>query len=105
MVGNPVPMAGLTVPVETVVGDVQFPPDKPLSEWCLGPVKYLLPRFEPIELLSLFFPEAKPIGSGMFVKRLIRDQGIAYKGLRRRESSTLIEECFDRLVHSELVLS
>ena len=64
---DPVPTAGLDVPVDAVVRRVQLPADVPLGEGRVVPVEDAVPAGVPGQALGLFGPETLPVllGSGV----------------------------------------
>jgi len=51
-------VAGLDMPVDTVIGDVELAAHEPLGEGRVAPVENLVPLGVPVQSLGLFRPEA-----------------------------------------------
>ena len=67
---HPIAVAGLDVPVDAVVGDVELAADEPLRERRLRPVQHLVERRVPGQPVGLLRPERQPVGLGLAVQLL-----------------------------------
>ena len=66
--GDAITMAGLHMPIDTVVGDIELAADEPLRERCVGPVEYVAERLAPVQTASLLCPEPEPIFLGRLIE-------------------------------------
>ena len=82
--GDPVAVAGLDVPVDAVVRDVELAVREPLGERRVRPVQRLGRLLGPGQPPGLLGPEAEPVSLGLLV-RLRRDVGVRGELGRRRE--------------------
>ena len=84
VVGHAVAVAGLDVPVDAVVGDVELAADEPLRERRVRPVQHLVPLGVPVERFGALRPEGLVV-LGLLVDRIVRDDRLLLEALRRSE--------------------
>jgi hypothetical protein len=73
VVGHPVSVARLDVPVHTVVGDVELAVGEPLVEGWVGVVQHRLERLAPVQLTRATRPVALGVGLGVGVDLRVGD--------------------------------
>src|SRR5215212_4132642 len=84
--GDAVAAACFDMAVEAVVGDVQLPVREPLVEGGLGVVEDLRGPLGPVEKLrGLLGPEPLRVTLSLLVDRLVANEGLLAKVLRRRK--------------------
>ena len=95
--GDPVADAGLHVPVEAVVGDVELAVGEPLREGCVAPVEHLGEGLVPVHVLpGAVGPEGEAVGLGIRVEaraghRVGREIGARWK------VAVLMEQAVNRI--------
>lgn len=102
--GDPVPVPGLHMPVDAVVGDVELAVLEPLGERRIRPVQGLGRLLGPGQPTGLLGPEAEPVSLGLFV-RLRRDVGVGRQIGGRREPALFLEQVGQGFVAHDISLS
>lgn len=94
--GDPIAVAGLYMPVDAVVRDVELAAHKPLREGRVGPVENLPEGLVPVQAAGLLLPEPEPI----FLGRLVEVGGrirCRYE-FRRRRIAVRLDAGFGHLI-------
>ena len=100
--GHPVPVAGLDVPVQGVVGRVDLAADEPLRERRVGPVQRLGEVLGPAQQLAgLLRPERGTVGVGLGVLGG-GDHRVRGELGRRRETAVLLRQVFEGIALGRL---
>ena len=100
--GHPVPVAGLDVPVQGVVGGIDLAADEPLGERRVGPVQRLGEVLGPAQQLAgLLRPEGGTVGVGLGVLGG-RDHGVRGELGRGRETAVLLGQVFEGIALGRL---
>ncbi len=93
-----VAVAGLDVPVEAVVGDVELAVGEPLRERWVRPVQHLGERGVPVQAARLLGPECLTVGIRLRVQLRGAD-GVRGELRRRREPAVLGQQVVDLAAH------
>ncbi len=89
--GHAVAVAGLDVPVDAVVADVELPAGEPLVEGGLRLVEHLVPALGPVEVLGLLLPPGLRVLRGLLVDRGVVQQRVLTELVGRVEGLDLLK--------------
>jgi len=84
------------MPINTVVGDIEFSANEPFGEGRIGPVQYFGEVGIPVQIAGLFGPKPKAIVFGLVVKAGF-PIGLSRKFRARRKMTILVQQvrqCF-----------